>query len=666
MTSNKWLKISTIIMIYGSLFLLNSCSVKHGPVCIKNNIPYGVVKGIFRETPDDYFERGLSYIQGGCYDAALSDFKEAIKKEPNDQRMYNTYGMHFLNYFPHRESGMLYYFLKDYDAAINALNRSITMTPSLKAFYYRDQVRKEMIMREKLPISRPEIILYDHSNDIWTNQTQLIMSGKAKDVQYISSLKIGPNSIFFKGARQTLEFKEELLLEPGTHTIDIIATNLMEATQTQTLTIHVDKTGPQIIIDQLQKSQRLKGWVSDDSGEISLFINDRKIFQSTQKDMPFSCLFTNDLHLKAVDRAGNITNMVITQKDYAQYANPCLIASNNAIYASDANPVVNISEKHPVIQLELKAKSAPLNAYQQTIQLKGNVNSKQKIVQLTVNGQSILKHSGFMVQINHCVCLKKGKNSIKIMARDASGNAQIKHLQMIYQVPEVYQLHHRLGLSAYPFDLGQDVQQGLLSRFLFQKPMRITDKHAAFLGYFIQDLQQKKRFQLRLRHELTQVLKTCSQPELTIHEPEHPFPSQLMIQGNIFESNTGIEITGMVINIQTSQIITVIDVFDPNSTDNILNQLANHLSKQLHDRFPVAKGIIQKVHSDSFDVLLSKGEILKNQWFYVCKPKTIDRHLGTDLHMIGKGIVIAPITNGFEGKMLETDRFMVGDIVIGM
>jgi tetratricopeptide (TPR) repeat protein len=161
-------------MIYGSLFLLNSCSVKHGPVCIKNNIPYGVVKGIFRETPDDYFERGLSYIQGGCYDAALTDFKEAIKKEPNDQRMYNTYGMHFLNYFPHRESGMLYYFLKDYDAAINALNRSITMTPSLKAFYYRDQVRKEMIMREKLPISRPEIILYDHPKDIWTNQTQLL------------------------------------------------------------------------------------------------------------------------------------------------------------------------------------------------------------------------------------------------------------------------------------------------------------------------------------------------------------------------------------------------------------------------------------------------------------------------------------------------------------
>ncbi len=662
MKTNRYLIIRSIIIFWGSITMINGCGIKNGPVCTQNSIQYGVVNGIFRENPDDYYERGISYIQGGCYHAALDDFKEAIKKEPDDQRMYNTYGMHFLNYFPHRESGMLYYFLKDFDAARKHLKISIEKTPSLKAFYYLDQIRKEMILREQRPASIPEILLHQPENDIWTNQTHLIISGKAKDDQYISSLKIGPKSVFFKGSQQTLEFKEELSFDPGTYTIDIIATNLMETSKTHTLTIHVDKTGPQITIDHLQKGQTLKGWVSDDSGEISFFINNQKIFRSHKKDMPFQCIRNRDLHLKAIDKAGNITEMIIPQNYHVKHFHK-YVASKESLYASDMYPSVNISESHSVIQLELN--TLPEISYQQAIQLKGKVSAHQKIVQLTVDDQSILHHPGQIIQINHCVLLKNGENTVKIMASDSSGNAQIKHLKIIYQKPEVYQLHNRLGLSAYPFDLGQDVQ-GLFSRLFFWKSVSVTDKHATFLSYFIQDLQQKKRFQLRLRKKLMQIFKNSTEHLVSIQEPEKEFPSQLMIQGNIFDSNTGIEITAMVINVQTSKIITVIDVFDPESTKAILNQLADNLSLQLHEQFPIAEGMIKKIHPDGFDVSLSKGKIANNQWFYVCKPRTINLHLGTDLDIIGKGVVKGQLDNGFEGKLSGNRMVEIGDVIVGM
>ncbi len=40
---------------------------------------------------------------------ALADFSAAIDQRDGDQRMARTYGMHFIDYFPSRELGILYF-----------------------------------------------------------------------------------------------------------------------------------------------------------------------------------------------------------------------------------------------------------------------------------------------------------------------------------------------------------------------------------------------------------------------------------------------------------------------------------------------------------------------------------------------------------------------------
>ena len=59
----------------------------------------------------NYFSRGAVYLAFGHYQEAIEDFNEAISKQERDSRNTPTYGMHFIDYFPHRESGVAYYFL---------------------------------------------------------------------------------------------------------------------------------------------------------------------------------------------------------------------------------------------------------------------------------------------------------------------------------------------------------------------------------------------------------------------------------------------------------------------------------------------------------------------------------------------------------------------------
>ena len=78
---------------------------------VKDGKQYGIVKsGTFRHRWWNYFERGLSYADGGFYPDAIADFKEAVRQREKDQRRARTYGMHFIDYFPHRELGIVYYF----------------------------------------------------------------------------------------------------------------------------------------------------------------------------------------------------------------------------------------------------------------------------------------------------------------------------------------------------------------------------------------------------------------------------------------------------------------------------------------------------------------------------------------------------------------------------
>ena len=139
----------------------------YAPVYQKNGKTYGVTSGAFRHRWWNYFERGLSFAEGGFTDEAISDLKTAIQQRFKDQRMARTYGLHFIDYFPHRELGIGYFTKGLLDEANAELVLSLSHFPSAKAYYYLDRVREQRIRKLGNEVAPPRLALDLKGNDIW-------------------------------------------------------------------------------------------------------------------------------------------------------------------------------------------------------------------------------------------------------------------------------------------------------------------------------------------------------------------------------------------------------------------------------------------------------------------------------------------------------------------
>ena len=127
------------------------------PACLKDGRQYGVTSGAFRSRWWNFQERGDSYLEGGCYEAALADFDQALelrKKQVQndcDQRQARTYGMHLTCFYGHRERGIALFYLGRTSEAQKELESSLACAKSPKAQEYLDRVvgAKAAVIPEK-------------------------------------------------------------------------------------------------------------------------------------------------------------------------------------------------------------------------------------------------------------------------------------------------------------------------------------------------------------------------------------------------------------------------------------------------------------------------------------------------------------------------------------
>jgi len=81
----------------------------------------------------DYYENGLKEMDRGNWSLAIANFKEALKVKERDSKKMRTYGMHFIEYFPHREMGIAYYYLGNVEFARQQLQTSLSQEYSARA-----------------------------------------------------------------------------------------------------------------------------------------------------------------------------------------------------------------------------------------------------------------------------------------------------------------------------------------------------------------------------------------------------------------------------------------------------------------------------------------------------------------------------------------------------
>lgn len=142
----------SLFLIAGSAFFPSDAysnpALTKTPECIKDGVKYGVTRGSFRSEWWNYLERGRSYLEGGCYEAALADLDQAIElrrrqvKNEHDKRRARTYGLHFVDYFAHREKGIALYHLGRYNESKAELEQSLKWVDSERARQYLELVKQ--------------------------------------------------------------------------------------------------------------------------------------------------------------------------------------------------------------------------------------------------------------------------------------------------------------------------------------------------------------------------------------------------------------------------------------------------------------------------------------------------------------------------------------------
>ncbi len=119
---------------------------------------------------DDFYSKGLAYMGSKEWEKAIEMFTRAISIEYGDKLEFAPDMTYFWEYFPHREMGICYYNLGDYENAKKELEISLNFYPSEKAKEYLNKVTKLLVPSEDLQkqnkpttISEPPRLYFNYS-----------------------------------------------------------------------------------------------------------------------------------------------------------------------------------------------------------------------------------------------------------------------------------------------------------------------------------------------------------------------------------------------------------------------------------------------------------------------------------------------------------------------
>ncbi|MBW1896723.1 MAG: hypothetical protein JRI47_06665 [Deltaproteobacteria bacterium] len=611
------------------------------PAYVKDGKEYGKVSGaFFRHRWWNYYERGLSFADGKFFDEAVADLKEAIEQRTKDQRMARTYGMHFIDYFPHRELGIVYYELESLELAQRELELSLGQFPSAKAYFYLDRVRKALIEWLGIEVFPPKLTIGFKTLEVWTKDDPVVLSGVAEDEHYVSEINVRGVPLFLEGSQKRVRFKESLDLSQGRHNIEVVARNLSEKATKRRVVIHVDRQGPIVTLDELHFDQDLPGSVVsisgsiyDEGGVLGLSINGRPIAIEKGVEVPFTArlsIDTDSLELQARDRLGNQTSALIPLIAPLSRRFSLLLASADSypqgyvlagrFDRKDASP--------PAISLKGWADTQIV--FLDKAYIEGQVSDENKIKNLTINQTPVLRRKGSHIFFSHMALLNEGENTLTIKATDEAGNTAVKEISITRLIPKALHLSERLSLTALPFGHKGAVSQAGLT----------------FQDDLIDAMINLNRFQVVERNKLDVILEEQKFSRTQLFDRRTALrlgslvAAQSVITGSIIETRKGIEAVARIIDTETSEILSVQDVYDEVKGLAALKSLAKGMAVKFHRDFPLVDGL----------VIEQKG-------------RDIFTDLGQDVIKLGRRVVVyqeEPVQHRMSERMVGVDNKIIG------
>ena len=463
-----------------------------GKIYTKDGQEYGVTSShVWRGRWWNYYERGRSYATGEFWFEAIADLQEAIKQRDQDQRRSRTYGLHFLDYFPHREIGVVYYRLGRYADAIRELETSLQSAETAKAKFYLNKARRGQLEQTQGDTALPRILVESPRDGLLTRQFTITVQGRAEDDTYVSAIAINGKGQFVELAEPSLPFAQEISLHDGINTIDIVAVDLLGHIARQQRTVTLDRQGPLVSVSRVdladgvsQPQARVEDTLSDTSGVVRFVLASRQLPLQAGRDVEFRAEMsltpgTVSLPFEAEDAAGNVTRGAIALASASSGSRQGALPSLSRWVSLLGLPLPageGWSTSRPLWQvrpLSVSSRAAPLRlvqsdghapvikftnltaqqlTYYDAVYLDGQVTHTSPLTMLTLNGENLLRHEAQQVFFGYNATLQPGDNRFVVEAADKAGTTA-KHEAIVQrQVPEIKRLDARLRVSLMPLE----------------------------------------------------------------------------------------------------------------------------------------------------------------------------------------------------------------------
>lgn len=579
-----------IMLLFAVCPILFSCAqTQPAPVYRKDGREYGKTEGaFFRHRWWNFYERGLSYAEGRYYQEAVADLTKALEQRFADQRMARTYGMHFIDYFPHRELGVVYFEMGALEAAKDHLELSLSQFPSSKAYFYLDEVRKKLIEGEGKEVNPPIIMLDIKDTEIWTRDDPVVLSGTVENEHFVSAITIREKPIFLDGSKKRVTFKETLQLGQGLHPVTVEAQNLMGRIARKTLLFHVDQEGPLITLDAIDTDAAgmitIRGSVYDKAQVVSLTIQGRAVPLQKGAEVFFVEKIpgkNKSIEFVAEDRLGNQTRSGVTLMPQGIGIGAVKLAYAGDDLRNMLAGVLGGKEKRPPT-IRLKDWTEWQIVYLDKVYIEGEVIGESTIESLAVNDAPILRRKGLRILFNHLAELKEGENIVTLVATDEAGKTTERKITIERRLPEALQLNQRMSLTVLPFEQKGSVKEAGL----------------AFQDNLTHSLVKRNRFRVVERKLLETILEEQKLSQTKLIERSTALSvgrlaaAQSIITGSMIETRQGIEAVARMIDTETSEILATEDVYDEARDLEAMRSLAEGMALKFHREFPLVGGTV--------------------------------------------------------------------------
>jgi Glucodextranase, domain B/Curli production assembly/transport component CsgG len=599
------------------LLCLAGCAVERGEVYVKDGVRYGVISGrTWRGSWWDYYERGGSYASGEFWEDAMADFSAAIAQRRQDQRHARTYGMHFVDYFPHRELGIVYYRLGQHTQAVHELEASLAAAETARAKFYLNRARRALLQQTRRDTQPPRLAIDSPPDGFLTNRFSVTVSGRAVDDMYVAAIAVNGQRQFIELAAPQLSLSEEIALHDGVNTIDIVAEDLVGRQAQARITVHLDRHGPLLSLEQvetiglpLMPRARIQGFLRDAS-RITRFV---LAGQSVPLQQGSAWEFRQEVPLvpgatalpfEVADAAGNVTRGEIALVSPAaevpggrQGNLPLQLLPRWAWHGDErqAQTVITDLPDRPAVPLRMAQgpeRRPPVitlaslqdqeTVYDPTIYVEGRVTGAHTITAFALNGESLWQRKTRQLFFGQSVPLQVGDNRLVLDAVDEVGTSVQRTIIVHRAERPGRRLGARLRVALLPFDKAGAA--ATLSEIVYDALFNVLVNQRRF------DLVERQRLDAILQeHKLSQ--KLLADPATAIRAGKFATADGI-VAGLVTETPHSLEVLARLIDVETAVVLAAEDVYGEDLTPPTMKTLLEGLAWKFQRRFPLIEGFV--------------------------------------------------------------------------